>query len=139
MGTSVITGCDASPVFELGKQIFDFVAGFVEHLAIFNWPFAVFLRRDTGCDVLLGQQIADFVTIIAFVAQEGFGPWQVFQEYICALEVTALPFRDVKPDRSTQLVAQGMQFGVHSALGTAYQPWFIAPFLRLLAVRCAFR
>lgn len=64
MSASVVSSSDASPVFELGKQVLYLVSSFVERFAVFDWFFAVLFRRDAGCDLLLGQQIADFVAIV---------------------------------------------------------------------------
>ena len=69
MGTSVISGSDAPPVFQLGEKVFDFVPGFLERLAEFGWFLSVSLWRDARCEVLITQHGADFVAVIILVAQ----------------------------------------------------------------------
>ena len=67
MCASVITGCDASPVLELGKQVFHPVPGFVSGPAVIYCFFAVFLGRDARRDLLFSEQIADFVAVISTI------------------------------------------------------------------------
>ena len=45
MGASVVAGCDASPVLELGEQVLDLVALAVERLVVGEGDFAA-LRLD---------------------------------------------------------------------------------------------
>lgn len=92
MCASVVPGGDTPPVFQLCKQIFDHVPFLVERLTIFDGNFAVSLWWDAGRDVLLCQHGADFFAVIALVAKYGFGPWQAFKQYVCALKVAELPF-----------------------------------------------
>ena len=52
MSASVIARSDAPPVFQLGKQVFDFVSGLVRGLSVFDCFFSIILRRNTGCNIL---------------------------------------------------------------------------------------
>ncbi len=67
MCTSVVSGCNAPPVLEFGKQVLNSMADFVERLAVFDWFFAVFPGWNAGCDFLIGLHVSDFVAVIAFV------------------------------------------------------------------------
>ena len=139
MSASVIARSDAPPVFQLSKQVFDFVSGFVRGLAVFDCFFSIFLWRNTGCDLLLCKHIADFVAVVSTIPNKGFDLGQVFQQNIGAFEVATLTFRQVQADRSPEVVTQGVQFGIQTAFCAPDQPWLAAPFFRLEAVRWAFR
>ena len=95
MSAAVIARSDAPPVFQLGKQVFDFVSGLVRGLAVFDCFFSIFLWWNTGCDLLLCKHPADFVAVVSTITDQGFGFRQVLEQDIRALEVTALPFRQM--------------------------------------------
>ena len=95
MSASLIACSDAPSVFQLGKQVFDFVSGFVRGVAVFDCFFSVFLWRNTGCDLLLRKHLADFVAVVSAIPNQCFGLGQIFEQNICAFEVTALAFRQV--------------------------------------------
>ena len=40
--SAAVVECNTTPVFELGKQVFDFVSGFVRGLAVFDCFFSIF-------------------------------------------------------------------------------------------------
>ena len=135
MSASVIARSDAPPVFQLGKQVFDFVSGLVRSLAVFDCFFSIFLWRNTGCDLLLRKHLADFVAVVSTIPNQGFGLGQVFEQNICTFEVTALAFRQVQAHRSPKVVTQGVQLCIQTTFCTSNQPWLVAPFFRLEAVR----
>ena len=95
MGASVVAGCNTTPVFELGKQVFHLVPGFVRHLTIIDCFLSVFLRRYARRDLLFGKHGSDFIAVITSIPDQGFGFRQVLEQDIRALEVTALAFRQV--------------------------------------------
>lgn len=101
--------------------------------------FAIFLRRYGGRDTPFGKGFADFVAVISLVTNQRFGFGQVFQQYLGPFEVTALSFGEMHANGASMTIADRMQFGVQPTFGAANQPWLTAPFLRLEAVRWAFR
>ncbi len=64
MGAAVIACGDASPVRELGEPVLDLVALAVDRFVIFQRLLAVFYRWDTGGGALLGQAMAEPVTVV---------------------------------------------------------------------------
>ena len=92
MRASVVPGGDTPPVFQLCKQVFDLAPFLVERLTISDGNFAVSPWWDAGRDVLICQHGADFEAVITLVTQHGFGPWQVFEQYVCTLKVAELSF-----------------------------------------------
>ncbi|TCN19780.1 hypothetical protein EV184_1299 [Sinorhizobium americanum] len=90
MGASVVSGCDASPVFDPAEHVFDPVALFVESGVVFDGLPAISFGRDARENSLFS--IAKPVGIIAAIGQELFGLRQVLDENTCALEVADLPF-----------------------------------------------
>jgi hypothetical protein len=115
------------------------MSSFVYGLAVIDCFFAVFLWRDAWFDFLVGQQGSDFVAVIAAITNQGFCLGQVLEQDIRTLEVAALSFGQVKPDGPPEVITQGMQLCVQPPLGPPNQSWLVAPFLRLEAVRWAFR
>ena len=95
MSASVIACGDAPPVFQLGKKVFHLVPGFVRCLAVFDCFFSIFLWRNTGCNLLLRKHLADFVTVVSAISNQGFGFRQILEKDISPLEVAALAFRQV--------------------------------------------
>ena len=73
MSASVVSCCDAPPVFEFGKHVLHPVPGFVDCLAIIDWFLTVFLGWNARSDLLLGEQIADFVAVVASITDQGLG------------------------------------------------------------------
>ena len=67
MGASVVTCCDAPPVFKLGKHVLDFVALFVECLVIIDGLLSVFPAWDARCNAPCGKLIAKPVAVIAAI------------------------------------------------------------------------
>ena len=70
MGASVVTCCDAPPVFKLGKHVLDFVALFAECLVIIDDLLSVFLAWNTRCNTPCGKLIAEPVAVIAAIGNE---------------------------------------------------------------------
>lgn len=76
MSASIIACRDPPPVFEFSKHVFYFVALFVEGGVIFDFPLAVFPRRNTRLDALVLQGFPEPVGIIATTCEKVFGRWQ---------------------------------------------------------------
>ena len=58
MGASVVTGCDAAPVLDPAKDIFDLVALAVEVLVVVVLDLAVIARRNARRGAASGQRAA---------------------------------------------------------------------------------
>ena len=58
MSASLIACCDFSPVFELGKDVFDDVSFFVSCCVVGDLDFTIFTARDDGCDVFFGEGLS---------------------------------------------------------------------------------
>lgn len=76
MGASVITGVDASAVFELAEQVLDLVALAVEVAVVRDGQLAVCLRWFAGSDASLFQSGAEPVDNIAPIGEHCLGPRQ---------------------------------------------------------------
>jgi len=72
VGTAVIACCDASPVLQFAKHIFDFVALFVEFLVVLYFYFSVLLRRDTWRDTFMTQSLSEPIRIIPTISKKVF-------------------------------------------------------------------
>ena len=59
MSTSVVSGVDAPPVFELGEGILDPVALAVENAIIVMLDAVLCVGRDTGRDALVEQSLPE--------------------------------------------------------------------------------
>lgn len=89
-------------------------------------------------------RISEPVGIIAAVGEQPFCRWQAIQQGRSTRVVADLACGHEEADRTSIGIGNGVQFGVHAALGPADQTTpLIAwpPFFdrRLVAVRCAFR
>jgi len=108
--TSVISGCDPSPVFEFSEHVFDFVALLVESFVVFDLYLPIFLWRDTRFDTLVFQGISEPVGIVAAIRQKVFGWWQGIDNQPGAFVITHLPFRQQHDDGSAHTIANSVKF-----------------------------
>ena len=91
MDASVVTGCDASPVFELCKQVFYPMPGFLCCVTVIDGFLAVFLWPSAWRHVLRVRHVADFGAVASTILDEGFDLRQIPEQNIRPLEVAALP------------------------------------------------
>ena len=119
MGVAVIAHCDARPVFEFSKHVFDLGALFISGFALCCRVLAFCPRRDARGNPALDQSRAISVTIVAFVAKNLGCRWQISQQCSRTLVVGFLALGQQKPYRAAFAVANGVQFAV--------QPTFSAP------------
>ena len=77
MGATVVSGVDASPVFEAPEHVFDLMALFVEQGVMGDRGFPVGFRRNAGEDATLGEGGAEPVGVVTLVGQELLGFRQV--------------------------------------------------------------
>ena len=110
MRTTVIAGCDPSPVFEFAEHVLDFVALLVERFVVFDLYFPIFLWRDTRLDTLVFQGIPEPIGIVAAIRQKVFGQWQGIDNKSGAFVITHLPFRQQHDDRPAHAIANRVKF-----------------------------
>lgn len=65
VGASVVSGCDAPPVFEFGEQVLNFVARSVERLVVGERRFAASGWWDARFDASGRQRLPEPVAVIA--------------------------------------------------------------------------
>ena len=58
MCATVITSCDAAPVFEFSEHVLDLVALLVESFVVFDLYLSVLLGRDARLDAFVFQSTA---------------------------------------------------------------------------------
>ena len=112
---------------------------FVGCLAVWDWNFAVFPRRDTSLNILIFNDFSNFGAVIAAICDQHLRGRHIWQQHVCSLVIAALASRQMQADRAARAVANSVQFAVHAAFGATDQARIFAPFLRLKAVRCALR
>ena len=105
MGTAVVAAGNASPVLQLGKQVSNLMAHLVKPLAVRHLLVTVPSGWAAGRDALLQQQGTDLVAVIPLVCNQYPRLWKILQQDISSGEVAALPFAEVKADRSSFAVA----------------------------------
>ena len=139
MGAAVITGCDPAPVFDAAEGVLDAVSLPIEVLVKRDGRFTAWYRGDTSSDATLRETGAKVVAVVAAIGQQHAGGGQARQQQGAADMITPLAFGEQQDDRPSMLVADRVQLGVQTALGTTDAPRD-APFCRrLAAVRWAFR
>lgn len=84
MRAAVVTGSDASPVFEAGKQVLDLVPLAIELLVIGVLDLAIGRWRDAWGDAAAGQGVAEPVAVVALVSQQFLGLGQLRKQQNCA-------------------------------------------------------
>ncbi len=135
MGASVVAGCDAPPVLELGEQVLDLVAVAVERGVVGKRDFAAAAGRDARLDAPGFQFLTKPGAIVASIGDE-MGGWRQGAEHETGtLVITHLAFREEQDDRPAVTVADGVQLGVQSAFGPPDTTGNIPFFRRLAAVR----
>jgi hypothetical protein len=72
VSATVVTCCDVPSVFELGEQIFDFVARLIERIVIGERNLSAFCRCDAGLGSAFFRRRAESVAVIAAVGNQGF-------------------------------------------------------------------
>ena len=138
--------------FQSAEHDLDPVAPFVATLVAFHRFLALFPARDAGAYPFVFQRFPEPVGIISAVPEPSVDVRQAVEQCPRADVIADLTGGDKEVDRSAfaivlepmahhgSSVADGMEFGVHAALGASNQaspPPFLAP--RLVAVRCAVR
>ena len=112
MCTSVISGCDPSPVFEFTEHVLDFVALLVESFVLFDLYLSVLLGRNTGLDAFVFQSFPEPIGIVAAIRQKMLGKRQIIDDQARIFVITHLAFRQEHHNRATHTIANGMELGV---------------------------
>ena len=112
MGVSVVSCADAPPALEPGEEVLDLVALAIECLVVSEGDFPASARWNAGFDAFNDQRLAERGAIIAAVGDEGLGWRQGCGHEACALMVAHLAFREQHDDRTSALVADGVELGV---------------------------
>ena len=81
------------------------------------------------------QLVAQPVGVVAPVAQDALGGWQLGQEHQGSSGVAHLAWREKEGQRPASAVADHVQLGVQPTLGASDRPRPRPPFERLAAVR----
>lgn len=100
---------------------FDPVAAFVAALVVLDGFAARLPARDAELYPSVFQCISEPVGIIAPVGQQPLCLWQTTQQGSCPGVIADLTCRHEDADRASIAVGDGLQLGVHAALGPADQ------------------
>ncbi len=73
MCASVVSGCDASPVLQLGEKVLELVALLVELLVVWVWHLSAPARRDARFDAFCLQGLTERGAVIAPVSNQCCG------------------------------------------------------------------
>ncbi len=139
MCASVISRCDAAPVFEFAEHVLDFVSLLVESFVVFDLYLPVLFGRNAGFDAFVFQSFPEPIGIVAAIRQKMLGKRQIIDDQVRAFVITHLAFRQEHHNRAAHTIANGMELGVQAAFRASDTAGNI-PFLRrLAAVRWALR
>ena len=135
-----MAGCDAPPVLEPAEHDLDPVVAFIPALIVFDRGLALLSVGDAGAYPFVFLRFSEPVGVIAAISEQPVDFWEAAEQRPRADVVADLTNGDEQVERAPLAVADGVQFGVHAAFGSANQttaPPFLAAML--VAVRCAFR
>lgn len=139
MGTSIVAGRDASPVFEPSEHALDEVALLVALGIVGDRELPVLSSWDAWLDATVAECFPEPVAVVTSVGDQDLGIGQRGQDGRGAAIVADLTLGKQQDQGPALAVADGVQLGVQAALG-ASDAAGNSPFLsRLDAVRCAFR
>jgi hypothetical protein len=135
-GEFVVTGGDATEVFQSAETAFDGVTAFVEGAVQATTLFAVRLKRDDRFCAGVFHQFAEGVAVIAFVRDQGAHGWRDRKNVGRSFDVVHVAAGEHDRVGATQIVAQGMDFRRAPAAGATDSLRLVPPFAPL-AERCA--
>jgi len=111
----------------------DPLVSFVAPLVVSDSRLALFSARDAGAYTLVLQGFPKPIGVVAPVPEQPVDIWQTAQQGPRPDVIAHLPGRHEEVERPPFAVADGMQLGVHAALGAANQaatPPFFTPRLK---------
>ncbi len=128
------------PVLEPSEHDLDAVAAIVATFVVFHSRLALLSAWDAWAYPFVLQRFSEPIGIIAAISEHPVYVRQTAQKRPRANVVADLPSRDEVVDWASLAIADGMQLGIHTALGPPYQaptPPFVTPMP--VAARWAFR
>ena len=87
MCATVITSCDAAPVFEFSEHFLDLVALLVESFIVFDLYFPFLLGRDAGLDAFAFQSLSEPIGIVTAIRQKMLGERQIIGDQFKACRI----------------------------------------------------
>ena len=132
-GCFVVAGGDTSEQLELGEEVFNQVAGFVEFLVVFALHFSVSLGWNDGLFSSLLQRFEHpFVGVESLVGDHRAG-LQLRQQNVGSVQFAGLAFGEMKAYWVAERIHGGVNLGAQPAFA-ASDGLRLAPFLRAPAL-----
>ena len=114
---SVVSGCDASEVFDLVEVALDAVSVFVDFGVIADEALSSWIAGYDGLGLDVGDAVADGIGVVGCVGEHMAGPKPLHQRQGPGC-VAGLSGREDHAERSTEGVTGDVDFGRQSASGT---------------------
>ncbi len=110
MRASIITCCDAPPVFEPAEHDLYFVPLLVERFAIAGRVAPTGSGWDARLDAFSVQSLAKFIAVLAFIADQRFCPfWQRRIDQLGADMIAGLPCRQTHDQGAAFAINNGVK------------------------------
>ena len=137
-GGFIVARCDAPELFQLGEEVFNQVARFIEFFVVFSLFDAIGFWRDDDVDARFFQEINhSFIRIKGFVREQRLYFFKnAGQTNIRSIQIVRLAGREMKARGIAERIATRMDLGRQTALAAAYGLsgagvfGFLPPFLR---------
>ena len=137
-GGFFVAGRDAAKLFEPIDTALDEIAPLIRFPIIFNRCLAIGLRRDNGLDASVHQIVANFVAVVALVAEESVRIHIVkFHQRIIAFDLVHLVAGDIESQRVAFGVRAEVDFGREAAARAAERFLILIPPFTPAACWCA--
>jgi hypothetical protein len=133
--TSVVSGCDASPVLDPAEHVLDTITLSIQVLVVFSRVLPFGAGRDAGGNSHFFQSVAEPVRIVAAICEQILCAWQSLEQVARALVVTGLAGCQKEQQGPAQAVCDSVQLGVQAAFRTSDTAGKSPFFSRLAAVR----
>ena len=130
---AIISGCDASPVFQLAEHALDDITATIGLLIERVWGLAGW---DNSFDLSSLEPVTKTVGIIGLVSKQAFGLVHGGQERNGHGDVGDIARRQGEGDRSATIIGQSMDFARSSA-ARAPNRFRVLPLFEPAAERCA--
>ena len=137
-GGFFVAGRDAAKLFEPIDTALDEIAPLIRFPIIFNRCLAIGPRRDNGLDASVHQIVANFVAVVALVAEEFVRIYIVkFHQRIIAFDLVHLAAGDIESQRVAFGVRAEVDFGREAAARAAERFLILIPPFTPAACWCA--
>jgi hypothetical protein len=107
VGTAIVAGREASPIFEPCEHILDFVALLIECLVIGQQDFPAFAGGNAWLAASFGESIPE--PISTTVGKKRFGRWQGIKDQACAFVVAHLSLAEQQDEGLAVAVADRVE------------------------------